>query len=1557
MERRFYLMSIKTIASAALAALAMPLLAVDPVAVWDGDFTVTQTGYTLNRSGNAISQDNSTITIDQSVGVKVDFTTGFASAMTVMFKYSDLAFDAQKTLATSFCSGGDENRTGVYAASGGTINGIWNTADWAHPAQTLSASSGVLAFCYHKSNGTSLYYISADGTRAELFNNSDLKASGDTAINGCTIGGERAKANATLLSAATGMKITGIAIFNAILTEAEMTGYIWPSEIQTITVNDDTSVSAINAQYDSTTYKAAKVTVASGVTITVDAAFSTALPIAVSSTGSITLSAESQPDASYFTGVDFSGVQGAVLRSWLSTPGVVGFNFNSANGTDTSAALVAGTWQANASDASGTADLFDDGLSTLTWSSATLYQRSTTSTMLDGYLDDGANGGNGATITLSGVPYETYDVVIYASTDSGSAFTAKTVNETSYTWDSVQAAVVAGSSSWGSVGVSTAIYGINALRITDISGPLTICGGARNSSLRGGIAAIQIMPPTAEDIVKTYTLTLDGTATSWSTGTWTLDGATVSAPTAGNVVINATASTTLTIDADVTLGDVTVNGGANIVVNLALGEKTAAEGDTAATYYSFFAGRVAVDSGVLQQGSASVLGSTPVVTVADGATFDLNAFAMNAATAVYVEGAGAGDWPWALTSSGGEFPTGTLRGFTLTGDATIGGANKIGCGKSGAASYLGFSTYTLTKIGGGELSFTNIRSATGSTGTFDIAGGSVTLNEYTNLDGSNADGDPWAKTEVIVREGASLASKISRWVWVGSLVLDGGEATTTSSYIAMQDGFAGAGTLDRVVFKGGASALLTGDLNVTSAMVLNGNMSFLKDQTAASDVVVTPAALTASTGTITVGSGVKLNLGENRPEATITVQDGGTLAVQLQNATDVIALSTSAQPANVILYDANGNEVSNPRISYSDGTLTIMPPVPTLEVSEEVAFDTASNWENSVMPASGDDAIISISGDTAITVTSAYTLGSLTITGSGVVTFSGNGTITAANISVKNGAAFVRNATISATTGISIDSGTVLRLDGVTESAAISGAGAVETYGNVLMNGANTFTGGITVKSGSLLSTESGPVWENPATKKICASAFGPYDKDWAYSALSRVVVENGGCVDINNVANKDVGVQLVLAGNGILSEGAYSGAVKYSGSEAIGNSKRQLSSIALSADAMVDVGPGWGLIHSGNNNAMLNLAGHTLTIRGAGNVPIVNVDASSSNGGTIVLDGASIELLGSACNFTGIDIILKGSSAVKFTTAPTAIGSLTLKPSATGTTASNWNLPSGFVPAVDTSNIDAANLTVGQELTLFTAPSATELTAETIAVKAGGRYTTTISGNTVKATVNAGVPTNFMHYDFNVADSVAADSTYNIGNLNPTLVSAKDGKAGTFDSSSKPYYGSNTSGKSPFYTGEMTVTSLLKIEEANNTILWNFGSGWSDGMALIAKDSSTIAVVSWTGGAAGSDVVSVTGIQDLMSKWHLVTIVANANGTTLYVDDTSVTVSTVLPSTISGQGQFGSIHGTAKNYNAVSGNGFLLDDWCVYDATLTAKELRSIKAKICPYPFLIRVR
>ena len=563
-----------------------------PVAVWSGDLNIKARGYDLQFNGNELSEDGSTITITNNVGVKVDFSAGFTSAMTVMFRYSDLSFDSQKTLATSFCSGKDENRTGVYLATGGTANGIWNTDNWKNPMETLSESSGTLAFCYSKNGGTRLYYVGADGVKT-IYSRSDLKAAGDPTINGCTIGGEREKEGATLLSAATGMKITGVAIFDRVLDDIAMLDFVW-SNHKGISIKSRSSVSEINAMIVEAGAYVEKIVldVEDGATIEVDEAFEDAIPVSVVSDGNVRLSADAQPATSCFANVDFSGVKGGLLRSWL-TPGVVGFNFCSDDGDDCSGGLVAGEWFSNSSDRNGTADvLFSDGLSTLTWSSATNWQYAGTS-MLSGYLDDGINKGHGAEITLSNVPYDYYDVIIYASSDSaGAGFLAKTVNGNTYTFDTNTCAVVADTNIWGQTRYPVPKYGENALRIRNLSGPLTIYGGVKGDGgdlERGGIAAFQIMPTNA--LESCYSCVLSGA--EWSKSDWRnyqTDSLLDFVPTNGFFEIVANDDVELTVDTDVAISELTVSGDGKVVFNVMPGVTFAVYGKLQSDALTFIGG-------------------------------------------------------------------------------------------------------------------------------------------------------------------------------------------------------------------------------------------------------------------------------------------------------------------------------------------------------------------------------------------------------------------------------------------------------------------------------------------------------------------------------------------------------------------------------------------------------------------------------------------------------------------------------------------------------------------------------------------------------------------------------------------------------------------------------------------------------------------------------------------------------------------------------------------------------------------------------------------------------
>lgn len=127
----------------------------------------------------------------------------------------------------------------------------------------------------------------------------------------------------------------------------------------------------------------------------------------------------------------------------------------------------------------------------VSWTSANLYQWDDggNESYQKGYLDDG-NGG--ATVSVTGIPYAVYDLIIYASSDNApNGFKPFAVNGVSYTYISGDEATE-GTSVWGER-VAGPQLGKNALKITGLTGALNIQGGPGGNNSRGGIAAIQIV--------------------------------------------------------------------------------------------------------------------------------------------------------------------------------------------------------------------------------------------------------------------------------------------------------------------------------------------------------------------------------------------------------------------------------------------------------------------------------------------------------------------------------------------------------------------------------------------------------------------------------------------------------------------------------------------------------------------------------------------------------------------------------------------------------------------------------------------------------------------------------------------------------------------------------------------------------------------------------------------------------------------------------------------------------------------------------------------------------
>lgn len=276
-----------------------------------------------------------------------------------------------------------------------------------------------------------------------------------------------------------------------------------------LSYEDNVKVSEIISALKESDNKA-EVTLTPGTTVNFDAVLS--VPTKLISTGFVRFSGSlDNIDAK----LDVTQVAGPIERTWLEAEEKKGisFNFASKRGKDVSKALVEGTkWyhsengvqsgnsHADGKDGSNVA-MSSDGLTKISWTSPNVYHDdgsntavNESATMVRGYLDD---SGNGNSVTVKNIPYEVYDVIIYASTDtSGKALTYKVVNETNYTYSAqTPEAAVEGTSDWGQSRQSASpAYGVNAIRVNSLtSGTLTITSRAGTNS-RGGVSAIQIIP-------------------------------------------------------------------------------------------------------------------------------------------------------------------------------------------------------------------------------------------------------------------------------------------------------------------------------------------------------------------------------------------------------------------------------------------------------------------------------------------------------------------------------------------------------------------------------------------------------------------------------------------------------------------------------------------------------------------------------------------------------------------------------------------------------------------------------------------------------------------------------------------------------------------------------------------------------------------------------------------------------------------------------------------------------------------------------------------------------
>ena len=216
-------------------ALALPLaaMAATPVAVWDGDFNdLTKfTGYELVDWNETHGENKSSCTIDRANHGLMFNAESAMPGMTILVRYSNLTVGSSKKVLFTSCVNSNHSgyRTGVRLGTDGKICGMWQSADNGTASGSVP-ESGVMAFTYSTA-GTYLY-AAEKGTESlkQVWGSSALKSSNDTAIYGGSAGGFCDGSSISGFSAASGMTIDALAVFNSVVSLAEMQEYLWPEE-------------------------------------------------------------------------------------------------------------------------------------------------------------------------------------------------------------------------------------------------------------------------------------------------------------------------------------------------------------------------------------------------------------------------------------------------------------------------------------------------------------------------------------------------------------------------------------------------------------------------------------------------------------------------------------------------------------------------------------------------------------------------------------------------------------------------------------------------------------------------------------------------------------------------------------------------------------------------------------------------------------------------------------------------------------------------------------------------------------------------------------------------------------------------------------------------------------------------------------------------------------------------------------------------------------------------------------------------------------------------------
>ena len=297
------------------------------------------------------------------------------------------------------------------------------------------------------------------------------------------------------------------------------------------------------------------------------------------------------------------------------------------------------------------------------------------------------------------------------------------------------------------------------------------------------------------------------------------------------------------------------------------------------------------------------------------------------------------------------------------------------------------------------------------------------------------------------------------------------------------------------------------------------------------------------------------------------------------------------------------------------------------------SFDSADNWIGGVLPSEGNDFTVNISGETVITVNETYSLGVMTVKGTGSVMFTGTGSISA--------------------TMLNVDSGLTVDTCGKLTVTGFAGAGNViltPASGTLAISAASTLTGDLTVKAESSVAfsvnaaTSVSNFYVRAATNAavtmtVSGGSFSSAEtivqhgvlrpgSAAAFNATPKVTVEDGGTLDVNGLAlSRSTTFSIAGAGAGDWPW-ALTSSVK------VDSDSKSIDIVSLAGDATIGgnvqicIGVRSGAtFYPATQTLPLTLNGHTLTKTGTGTLWFRR--PYSTNEGTIDVQAGTLRVTG----------------------------------------------------------------------------------------------------------------------------------------------------------------------------------------------------------------------------------------------------------------------------------------------------------------------------------------